>query len=62
MMVSVERRFPVYASFPISGGSMNSNIKEIYLVVCLAFCCELEFWVYCVKSSNMFCMSVWVVS
>jgi hypothetical protein len=44
-----ERRFPIYASFPVSGGSMNGNIKEVYLVVFLAFCCELEFWVYCVE-------------
>jgi hypothetical protein len=44
-----ECRFPVYANFPVSGGSMNGNVKEVYLVVCLTFCYELGFRVYCVE-------------
>ena len=30
---------------------MDGNVKEVYLVVCLAFHCELEFWMYCIEVS-----------
>ena len=44
-----EGRFLVNTNFPVSGGSMNGNVKEVYLVVCLACCRELEFRVYCIE-------------
>ena len=28
---------------------MDGDVKEVYLVVWLAFHCELECWVYCVE-------------
>jgi hypothetical protein len=42
-------RFSVHGDIPVHRGSMDGNVKEVYLVVCLAFCSELEFWVYCVE-------------
>ena len=44
-----ERRFNVHASFPVSGGSLNGNVKEFYLVACLAFCRDLEFRLYYIE-------------
>jgi len=44
-----ECRFPVCGNSPVYNGPMYGDVKEIYLVVCLAFQCELECQVYCVE-------------
>jgi hypothetical protein len=44
-----ERRFPVYGNFPVFARLMGGDVKEVYLVVCPAFCRELEFRVCCVE-------------
>jgi hypothetical protein len=36
-----ECRFLLYGNFPGFGGCMNGDVKEVYLVVCPAFCCKL---------------------
>ena len=41
--------FPVHGNSPVCRGSMDGNVKEVYLVVCLAFRRELEFRVYCIE-------------
>ena len=38
----------VYGNSPICRGPMDGDVKEVYLVVCLAFRCELESRVYCI--------------
>jgi len=40
---------PVYGKFLISGCSVDGDVKEIYLAVCLLFCCEIQFLVHCVE-------------
>jgi len=42
----LECRFPVHRYSPVCRGPMDGNVKEVYLVVCLKFRCELEFRVY----------------
>jgi hypothetical protein len=32
--------FPVCGEFPISGCSVDGDVEEVYLAVCLLFCCE----------------------
>ena len=44
-----ECRFPVYGNSLVCRGPMDGDVKELYLVVCLAFQCELECQVYCVE-------------
>jgi len=44
-----ECRFTVYGNSPVCSGPMDGNVKEVYLVVCLAFQCELECQVYCAE-------------
>jgi len=41
--------FPVHGNSPVCRGPTDGDIKEIYLVVCLAFRCELESQVYCTE-------------
>ena len=41
--------FPVYGRFPVSGCSVDGDVEEIYLAVCLLFCCEIQFLVHCVE-------------
>ena len=58
-----ESRFPVYGKSPVCSGPMDGDVKEVFLVVSLAFHCELPS-VGCIvlKSVNMFWASVWLVS
>ena len=44
-----EFRFPVYGNSPVCRGPMDGDVKEVYLLVCLALKCELECRVYCVE-------------
>ena len=44
-----ECRFPVHGNSPICTGPMDGDVKEVYLVVCLPFRCELESRVYCIE-------------
>ena len=44
-----ECRFPVYDNSPVCRGPLDGDIKEVYLVVCLVFQCELECRVYYVE-------------
>ena len=41
--------FSVYGKIPIRGCSVDGDVKEIYLAVCLLFCRELQFRLYCVE-------------
>ena len=45
----LESRFPVHRNSPVCRVPMEGDVKEVYLVVCLAFHCELECRVYCVE-------------
>jgi len=42
--------FPVYGKFPVSGCSVDGNVEEVELAVCLLFSCENWFWVYFVEA------------
>ena len=39
--------FSIYGNSPVSVGSVDSNVQEVYLVVFLTFCCKLEFRMHC---------------
>ena len=41
--------FSVYGYFPVCVGSVDGDVQEVYLVVYFTFCCECEFWMYCVE-------------
>ena len=47
-----ECRFSVHGKSPVCRGPMDGDVKEVYLVVCLAFHCELECRVYCVEHNT----------
>jgi len=38
--------FSVYGCLPIRGGPLGCYVQVVYLVVCLSFCHEFQFWVY----------------
>ena len=44
-----ECRFPVNSNSPVCRGPMDGDVKEVYLVVGLAFHSEFECRVYCVE-------------
>jgi hypothetical protein len=44
-----ESEFSVYGCLPTGGGSMDGDVKVVYLVVGLSFSCELQVGVHFVK-------------